>query len=165
MDDLELAKRLLESDPKMVALVGKPMFRLSSMLRDPANACSVPQVTEDLKIDNYAHTFRGTDRQISDCVLCMDLPSNSANPQTQLGLACRTSPRLVLVEHSQDQITAELLPDEQFFAFGFRRIGNSTDISGLQTHWYAYSLRDYKQSPKWLNARFWAHPERFDLQD
>ncbi|GGM07337.1 DUF6231 family protein [Pseudomonas asuensis] len=26
---------------------------------------------------------------------------------------------------------------------------------------FTYDLHDYKQVPDWLNARFWAHPERF----
>jgi len=70
-----------------------------------------------------------------------------------------------MVEHSNSAQLTALLGDEQFFAFGFRRIGELAEVSGLQRRWYAYSLRDYKQSPDWLNARFWAHPERFDLQD
>ena len=30
---------------------------------------------------------------------------------------------------------------------------------------YEYRLRDYKQPPDWLNARFWANPARFDLDE
>ncbi|WP_263138895.1 DUF6231 family protein [Pseudomonas sp. RIT-PI-AD] len=28
-------------------------------------------------------------------------------------------------------------------------------------HLFTYDLRDYKQTPDWLNARFWANPENF----
>jgi len=165
MDDLQLAQRLLDSEPKMVVLIGQPMFRLTDVLSNPAHSSTIPHVTNNVSIDDYIRACRATDRQISDCVLCMDLSSEHDNPQKLLGLACRTSPRLVLIEHSQSQAGDKLLADAQFFAFGFCRIGSTTQVSGLQRHWYAYSLSDYKQAPEWLNARFWAHPERFDLQD
>lgn len=33
---------------------------------------------------------------------------------------------------------------------------------GEQTvHLFTYDLLDYKQTPDWLNAKFWAHPENF----
>ena len=30
---------------------------------------------------------------------------------------------------------------------------------------FEFRLHDYKQRPDWLNARYWAHPERFDMTD
>jgi len=40
----------------------------------------------------------------------------------------------------------------------------STASSG-ENRWYEYRLSHYKQAPDWLNARFWANPERFKLDD
>lgn len=79
----------------------------------------------------------------------------------ELGAACRQSPRGVCVWCSFSERAAEL-PAERFFALGFRRV--FTTIEGACRHVvYEFRLADYKQPPDWLNARFWAHPERFDL--
>ena len=71
-----------------------------------------------------------------------------------LGTACRLYPAglLLFVE------TDETLPAETLFAFGFRRL--AADADGAL---HEYRLRDYKMPPDWLNARFWANPDRFEL--
>ena len=71
-----------------------------------------------------------------------------------LGSACRVYPaRLLLLVD-----TAEAVPPEALFAFGFRRLAPRPDAV-----LHEYRLRDYKTPPEWLNARFWANPERFGL--
>lgn len=87
----------------------------------------------------------------------------------RLGHLCRMFPKGVVVELSQ-HLTA---PDEQFFAYGFRKFVASAgksdkrllDWQELRRHsrCFEYQLTNYKAVPDWLNARFWAHPERFDL--
>lgn len=87
----------------------------------------------------------------------------------RLGHLCRTFPKGVVVELSQ-HLTA---PDEQFFAYGFRKFvanaGKSDKwVPALQelrrdSRCFEYQLTNYKAVPDWLNARFWAHPERFHL--
>jgi hypothetical protein len=46
-----------------------------------------------------------------------------------------------------------------FIALGFERIGNDP---AAQTALYRFDIRTYKPVPDWLNARFWAHPERWE---
>jgi hypothetical protein len=48
---------------------------------------------------------------------------------------------------------------EAFIAMGFKvRPG----IEAWDFALYSFSLRDYKTTPDWLNARHWANPERWD---
>jgi len=166
VDDHSLIAQLLCDEPSKVALVGKPVFRLNAMLvdrfADGSYSAPTPEVTKYDGIDQFIAAGVGVSQK---CALYLHLPSDAENPEKLLGVACRTSPGLVLVEHSSSSPASALFGDELFFAFGFHRLGQASEVSGLQQQWYTYSLRDYKRSPEWLNARFWAHPERFDLQD
>ena len=78
-----------------------------------------------------------------------------------LGEACRRSPARLLVWQI-DSVDAEPVPAEVFFAFGFRRLLDCEE-AGCRHVLHEFSLVDYKSPPDWLNARFWAHPERFGL--
>lgn len=169
MYDLRLINRLLESKPSLVVLVGEPVFRLNKALNQVVKetqsaglVAQTSQVEQVKRIERYIDTSTALERNIADCVMCLDLPINTSDPQSLLGLACRASPRLLLVEQTSSESSNFLLADEQFFAFGFRVVEKTAD-SGLQRALYAYSLSDYKQAPDWLNAKFWARPERFDL--
>jgi len=31
--------------------------------------------------------------------------------------------------------------------------------------WFEYRMSQYKPAPEWLNARYWANPERFEVQE
>lgn len=76
-----------------------------------------------------------------------------------LGLAVRLFPHRLIVHTGSTE-----LADSDFFAFGFRKLDVVDDSLADQTvRWYEYRLRDYKPPPDWLNARFWANPERFHL--
>lgn len=166
MNDHALAAQLLSGEPGNVVLVGKPIFRLKAnvedLIADEAYSAPAPQITQHDSINQFIDSDGcGSHRR----ALGLYLPSDINEPEKLLGAACRLSPGLVLVEHTNTRAGLKLLGDEQFFAHGFRRLGLVTEVSGWQRQWYGYSLRDYKQSPEWLNARFWAHPERFDLRD
>jgi hypothetical protein len=50
------------------------------------------------------------------------------------------------------------LDDDEFRALGFTL--SLTDAEG-PVRIYHYDLDTYKTVPDWLNARFWAHPERW----
>ena len=79
----------------------------------------------------------------------------------QIGQAVRAFPNRLIV-YTCDQAA----PDTLFFSFGFRKLDVAQGVSsGLENRWYEYRLSHYKQSPDWLNARFWANPERFNLDD
>ena len=50
-----------------------------------------------------------------------------------------------------------------FIALGFRRAPNTRELSEGWTV-YRYDVHDYKLTPSWLNARYWANPERWDKE-
>ncbi len=165
-----LVQRLLAPKPlpSMVVLVGEPVFRLcehvNRQCEQPDFSAATPMVTKTESVERYIEASKAVERNIANCVMCLDLPVPTPDVSQLLGLACRASPRLLLVEHTTGDSDESLLDDEQFFAFGFRVV-EKIDAGGRRGVLYAYSLSDYKQAPDWLNARFWAHPERFDLQE
>jgi hypothetical protein len=46
-----------------------------------------------------------------------------------------------------------------FLALGFERLYESADGA---THLYSHDIATYKTVPDWLNAKYWAHPERWE---
>lgn len=50
------------------------------------------------------------------------------------------------------------LSDLDFIALGFDLL---TEDKACATSLYLYDIETYKQVPDWLNARYWAHPERW----
>lgn len=93
-------------------------------------------------------------------VLQFDGDTHNLDPQ--LGLAIRLFPEQLLVHCS-----APAIGDERFFAFGFRRLNRSVSqsMSLADSRWYEYQMSRYKDVPDWLNARFWANPDRFGAWD
>lgn len=51
--------------------------------------------------------------------------------------------------------------DADFRSFGFRRLF-SQEEAGQRWRLHEFSIDTYKTTPDWLNARHWAHPQRFD---
>ncbi len=172
MQDHDLVALLLADSPKHIALVGEAVHRLlpllSNALRERADSNRELPVSQYADIDAFIVANRSD--PADDLAMCVALPAVSATDTADacrqlLGQACRAAPKRVLVEHPQRQTSDNLLGDEQFFAFGFRKLQKSERSGGLDCRWYTYSLSSYKQAPDWLNARFWANPERFDITD
>ena len=42
------------------------------------------------------------------------------------------------------------------------RLVDATKFGSSDTKWFEFSLKFYKPVPKWLNAKDWANPERWD---
>lgn len=64
------------------------------------------------------------------------------------------APRILLVARAECA-----LDDDAFRALGFvLELRDPADGTRVQ----AYDLATYKPVPDWLNARFWAHPERWE---
>lgn len=108
-------------------------------------------------------------------IAVLEIAAEDQSVESMLGQAIRLFPDHLLVNCSD-----YALRDEFFFAFGFRRfvlpaheqadqtVGKSADQAGLRStgsRWYEYRMCNYKAAPDWLNARFWANPERFDQLD
>jgi len=87
----------------------------------------------------------------------------------RLGGLCRSFPFGVLLEIAAD-VDA---PDQQLFSHGFQKLGDagkkmaqSNDkhhFLNSEERCFKFRLEEYKAVPDWLNAKFWAHPERFNL--
>jgi len=96
------------------------------------------------------------------------IESEEPNLDRVLGLSCRLYPQRLLVKVSGRE---PVIPAARFFAFGFRRMAQTTmaeltEQDGMSGDWpiiYEYRLADYKRTPDWLNAKYWANPERFDV--
>lgn len=91
----------------------------------------------------------------------------------RLGELCRRYPAALVVAHAVDTRSTNPPRAARFFAFGFERLRSSDTLpprnDGVEAvavpAWraYRYRLHDYKAVPDWLNARYWANPERFHL--
>ena len=71
-----------------------------------------------------------------------------------LGDACRLFPHQLLVQ--LQRLPTDWTPDP-LFAFGFRQM--ESDVASTV---FEFRLSDYKAPPAWLNARYWANPERYE---
>ncbi len=92
------------------------------------------------------------------CALAVgiDVLNGMNQPQAQQ-LINRT--RLYLAPHMLLVAPANCaLGDAAFRALGFTL--SVTDADGIRV--YDFDLATYKMVPDWLNARFWAHPERWE---
>lgn len=68
---------------------------------------------------------------------------------------------LLLIPAAAHAQHASRWDSNELLALGLLRVGNYDDADGGR-HLYRFDLADYKTTPDWLNARFWAHPERWD---
>ncbi|MBX2879811.1 MAG: hypothetical protein KTR32_07760 [Granulosicoccus sp.] len=114
--------------------------------------------------DDHSASVTASDRLVVTAV--MQLESDTHSIDMQLGQAIRLFPDHLLVTCCDPSLSPSLT-DEQFFAFGFRRLGAAPEPSNSSGRpcWYEYRMREYKSAPDWLNARYWANPERFDLSE
>jgi hypothetical protein len=94
-------------------------------------------------------------------IAVLNVGSEETTLSQQIGQAVRAFPNRLIVYTS-----AKTAPDTLFFAFGFRKLNVIESASAVaENRWYEFRLSHYKQSPDWLNAQFWANPERFKLDD
>ena len=95
----------------------------------------------------------------SPCSLALGIDAlNGLSAQQARHLISQTrlyvAPRILLVVQSDCA-----LDEAAFLALGFTL--SATDAAAdLRIHYY--DLDTYKTVPDWLNARFWAHPERWE---
>ncbi|AAZ97949.1 conserved hypothetical protein [Thiobacillus denitrificans ATCC 25259] len=136
---------------------------VEALLREakPASVCALdPAALElaaaalpDLTIQRYHES------EPPRCVVALGvdaLNGLAANAIEQLIGRIRTysAQRLLLVAHAGCAL------DEA----GFRALGFVVSLVDVETgtRVYDYDIDTYKSVPDWLNARFWAHPERWE---
>lgn len=161
---------IIEDKPSQIVLLGSPPIDVQE------NTSAVPVVRLD-HIDDWAVFARAKTSSfptlsndqnyagdsMARAVIILTVGSDSCAPfvDNVLGWALRRNPRKVLAHCSDSQTN-----DSRFYAFGFRqlRLGRQLETT-VRERWYEYRLSEYKRAPDWLNARFWANPERFDEVD
>jgi len=135
-----LQARLLELQPASVVALDESARRLAnSVLRD------TPIRMHDMLPD-------------APCALALGIDAlDGLNARQALHLISRTrlyaAPRILLAVPM-----ACVLDEEAFRALGFML--SATDTAENMRVYY-YDLDTYKAVPDWLNARYWAHPERW----
>ncbi len=145
-------------DPQIQMVVVGP---LDSRLVESAEAATSPVKLPDLTAAEQFVRERGADAPGIMLVWVAD--AVSAELEIQLGKAIRAYPYRVVVHCARDQTSSDNL-DMLFFSLGFKKL-TMLDAAVAQPDeglWYEYRLSQYKAPPDWLNARFWANPERFD---
>ncbi|PIE34556.1 MAG: hypothetical protein CSA54_06330, partial [Gammaproteobacteria bacterium] len=92
-----------------------------------------------------------------DVALLLEVAADEV-PTEILGALCRRCPERVVVACA----AASEAMANRFRSLGFRRLALPAALSGgVPGECWEYRLSDYKQPPAWLNARYWANPERF----
>lgn len=159
----------------------RPVVLIGDALRDAAESASVRSAIDAVKgssqwrhaasvraaVDSRAASTAEAAGLGEAAVMSLaDEAIRDARTGPLLGEACRHFSARLLVElrHESGDPETGMQAATRLFAFGFRRLGD-IDASDSRLTWYEYSLRNYKPAPDWLNARFWANPERFDQHD
>jgi len=118
----------------------------------------------------FAQPHSGGESNHDDLLtLVLQVDPDEQQAARMLGHAIRTFPQRVVVfcmasDQSRNAVS------ELFYSLGFRRLQAPTaptaqhDLSEPGC-WFEYRMSQYKPAPEWLNARYWANPERFEVQE
>lgn len=133
--------------------------RLQARLQEirPASVCALDAAAQQLAADALPGTPLHAPGQPCALALGIDMldgldaqQARQRISQTRLYIA----PRMLIAAHADCALDAA-----GFRALGFVFIG--ADTAGA-TRLYEYDIDTYKTVPDWLNARYWAHPERWE---
>lgn len=145
-------------DPQIqMVIVGS----LDSRFIESAGATPPPVNFADLNAaEQFSRERSGTSSEI---MLVWVIDTASVELELQLGKAIRAFPYRVVVSCRDRQSPSANL-DTLFFSLGFKKLTMLDVVAGEPDAelWFEYRLSQYKAPPDWLNARFWANPERFD---
>ena len=146
-----LSTYLLSNRPGCIVLIGSQKVDIQW-----PDAAQIPPLLHFATLSDYSDAD-----SVAPTVAILQLNDQTPYLDEALGRASRLFPEQLLV--CLEGVTRS---DQAFFAFGFRRLNvvNSASKSA-GTRWFEYRLSTYKSSPDWLNARFWANPDRFDVDD
>lgn len=151
-----LGHYLVPEEPVQLVVIGSEQLQLHALeLPDSCiHAASLGEAEQLLRSGREAGSAH-------DAVALMGVELCGVELEQCLGKAVRLFPEKLVVHTLQPEI-----PDAAFFALGFRRL----DVQGQSAEegdrrWFEFRLSHYKLPPQWLNARFWANPERFELDE
>lgn len=156
-----LTDYLLTESPAYIALIGSQDLALQWPVADENGPRMIAVESLEQAESALRECDGGGEAVFESCVALLELDVPKDELELLLGRAVRLfSSQLVAYTRSTT------LPDSVLFAFGFRKL----EVVGLSVaedslRWFEYRLSHYKQPPDWLNARFWANPERFGASD
>ena len=158
--DRFLGDYLFNESPAQLVIVGQ---LADALLRSPPEGVQVQQFTA---LDDAAALAMSPHQSTQQAhrTLVLQIKPEHHDLSLYLGRAIRAFPHRVLL-HCYTPPDTPALSNDTFYAFGFRALPVMQEEGAQQghTYWYEYQLSDYKSAPDWLNARFWANPDRFDL--
>lgn len=127
----------------------------------PASVCALDEPARHLASSVLQDTpiHMNDEQPDTPCALALGVNAlNGLNAQQARHLISQTrlyvAPRILLAVRSDCA-----LDEETFRALGFML--SATDTTESMRIYY-YDLDTYKTVPDWLNARHWAHPERWE---
>jgi len=183
---MHLGDYLLGDRPKSIIVVGSqqidiqwgdrnsipPIYTFTELSEvDPAKVDSpaLAILLLDSVTDSVDEVLGAAVRQFPDRLL-VRIKSNAFASATSKGsMSDLTAQESSLVEDGASKSATSAcasIGDHRLFAFGFKRLKvDDLSAESSQAHWFEYRLSSYKSSPHWLNAQFWANPERFELDD
>ncbi|MBX2836514.1 MAG: hypothetical protein KTR35_06650 [Gammaproteobacteria bacterium] len=153
--DAALAAWVLETSPDALVLIGQRVGQQlqAGITTQLSDAC--PQRYDSLS--DWIAT--GHSPPANALVLVSVAQKDLTQLQNrQVGALCRAFPQGVLIV----DYAASSKSRQQFFANGFIEL-LACQQPEKNAAAYLYQLRNYKPAPSWLNSKYWAHPERFDL--
>ena len=160
-DRTPLADYLLDGDQGRLFLIACPRSDLS-WPDESEGAQDVVRLDTLEEAETLLKVSAASDEPGSDLnTAVLNIQEIESNLAPVIGQAVRAFPnRLIVYTH------LEHAPDSLFFSLGFRKLNVSGDaMLSEENRWYEFRLSHYKQSPDWLNARFWANPARFELDE
>ncbi|MGQ7846555.1 DUF6231 family protein [Granulosicoccus sp. 3-233] len=160
----QLAQYLLTAEPACLVVVGQPPVTPWWQVQ-PDEAGPRVRTFETLEqcLDSLPEAAADSNGETAGhCIAVMEFethpdPAGEHDLAAELGRAVRRFPERLIIS-----VDTKEPDDAAFFAFGFRKL--QLDDQG-SIRLFEYCLSEYKQVPDWLNARYWANPERFGLTD
>ena len=169
MNEHFLGDYLFSESPAQLLIVGELS---DDLLSRPVNEVTVKRFSTLAKAEAYAleqKTSSDVDNE-GPSVLVMNQSLDDPRFERRLGRAIRAFPYRTLVHDSGARHANEPV-DACFYALGFQRLNvNVThpthDVTqSAAERWFEYRLSRYKVAPDWLNARYWANPERYEIDE
>lgn len=148
--------------PASILLLDPEGDELVSTLLRRCPECRVDRLTND---DAMAQLRKRGRYPFSFVANTLERMSKAAAGQLIARLRDLHSERLfVLVPIGQEwQGLASTWEMSEFIGYGMRLVSTYTkDAKRLQM--YKFDIADYKDTPDWLNAKYWANPERWDKE-
>ena len=161
-DQAKASQQPLLADYLLADLTG-PLFLIGSRPADiywPESSLKPLDVHTLATLSEALTCLSGLDetaRETSCAVLSIRESESDLAPL--IGRAARAFPHRLIVYTLVNQTS-----DALFYSFGFKKLNVLQGAESVRQHqWYEFRLSHYKPQPDWLNSRFWANPERFDL--